>query len=262
MNKKENLNEINNVESEVQIEKTPKEENATTKNKNAKKGNSPAEKLEIDNNCYTDFLGVGRAIVSNKDEHCQEKSKSVFENLSKVNVNDKVELKNKMKYLSWAYAWGEAKKRYPNMTSKVYETTSGINYFTDGRTCWVKVGVTIEGIEHIEYYPVTDYRNISIPLTKLTSFDVNMAIQRGLTKAIARHGLGLYIYAREDVPEEIRETVNRLEAEIEKYGSQSERLRKSILDKYKVRNLNGLSENQINETIDKLKNFKKKDKEN
>ncbi len=261
MKKKESLNETMNNESEVQSENTSKEE-VSIKNKLSKKDNSPAQKLETDNNCYTDFSSVGGMIVSNKDEHCQEKSKSVFENLSKVNVNDKVELKNKMKYLSWAYAWGEAKKHYPNMASKVYETTSGINYFTDGRTCWVKVGVTIEGLEHIEYYPVTDYRNVSIPLAKLTSFDVNTAIQRGLTKAIARHGLGLYVYAGEDVPEEIQEIVSQLDTEIEKYGLQSERLRKSILDKYKVRNLNELSENQINETIDKLKNFKKKDKEN
>jgi hypothetical protein len=61
--------------------------------------------------------------------------------------------------------------------------------------------VTINGLEHIEYLPVMDYRNASIMVDKVTSFDVNKAIQRSLTKAVARHGLGLYIYAGEDLPE-------------------------------------------------------------
>ena len=73
-------------------------------------------------------------------------------------------------------------------------------YWTDGRTAWVKTGVTIEGMEHIEYLPIMDYRNPSIPLEKITSMDMNKAIQRSLTKAAARHGLGLYIYAGEDIP--------------------------------------------------------------
>ena len=74
--------------------------------------------------------------------------------------------------------------------------------FSHRRQDWVKTGVTIKGLEHIEYLPVMDYRNKSIPLDSVTSFDVNKAIQRSLTKACARHGLGLYIYAGEDLPEE------------------------------------------------------------
>ena len=62
-------------------------------------------------------------------------------------------------------------------------------------------GSTTE-LEHIEYLPVMDMKNASIPLGQITSFAVNKAIQRSLTKAIARHGLGLYIYAGEDLPEE------------------------------------------------------------
>ena len=83
----------------------------------------------------------------------------------------------------------------------MYETPDGCIYWTDGRTCWVKTGVTINGLEHIEYLPVMDFRNAAIPLEKVTSTDVNKAIQRSLTKACARHGLGLYIYAGEDLPE-------------------------------------------------------------
>lgn len=130
------------------------------------------------------------------------KKKSVFETLNAINVNDHTEKKNGLTYLSWAWAWSEAKKLYPTANYKVYEREDGCNYFTDGNTCWVKAGVIIEDLEHIEYLPIMDYKNRSIPLGNVTSFDVNKAIQRSLTKALARHGLGLYIYAGEDLPED------------------------------------------------------------
>ena len=125
-----------------------------------------------------------------------------FNDLYAVNVNGHTEKKNNLTYLSWAWAWGEIKKRHPDATYTVYENADGWNYHTDGRTCWVKTGVTVNGIEHIEYLPVMDYKNKSISIENVTSFDVNKAIQRSLTKACARHGLGLYIYAGEDLPEE------------------------------------------------------------
>lgn len=125
-----------------------------------------------------------------------------FNDLYSVNVNGHTEKKNNLTYLSWAWAWGEIKKRHPDATYTVYENADGWNYHTDGRTCWVKTGVTVNGIEHIEYLPVMDYKNKSISTENVTSFDVNKAIQRSLTKACARHGLGLYIYAGEDLPEE------------------------------------------------------------
>lgn len=124
-----------------------------------------------------------------------------FQKLNDINVNGKTEKKNGLTYLSWAWAWGEVKKLFPDTTYTIYENQNGWNYHTDGRTCWVKTGVTVNGIEHIEYLPVMDYKNRSIPVEQVTSFDVNKAIQRSLTKAVARHGLGLYIYAGEDLPE-------------------------------------------------------------
>ncbi len=126
---------------------------------------------------------------------------STFEKLNAINVNDKTERKNGLTYLSWAWAWAEVKKVDPKANYTIYENAYGWNYFTDGNTAWVKTGVTIDGLEHIEYLPVMDYKNKSIPTDKITSFDVNKAIQRSLTKACARHGLGLYIYAGEDLPE-------------------------------------------------------------
>ena len=128
-------------------------------------------------------------------------SENYFVELNNINVNGKTEKKNGLTYLSWAWAWGEVKKLHPDATYTIYENADGLFYHTDGRTCWVKTGVTVNGVEHIEYLPVMDFKNRSIPVEQVTSFDVNKAIQRSLTKAVARHGLGLYIYAGEDLPE-------------------------------------------------------------
>ena len=111
-----------------------------------------------------------------------------FKKLNSINVNDKTEKKGNLTYLSWAWAWGEVKKLFPDTTYTIYENADGLNYHTDGKTCWVKTGVTINGLEHIEYLPVMDFKNKSLPLAEVTSFDVNKAIQRSLTKALARHG--------------------------------------------------------------------------
>lgn len=130
----------------------------------------------------------------------KKEEKSVFGVLNAINCNGHTEKKNGLTYLAWAWAWQMVKENYPTAFYTIYENADGLNYHTDGRTCWVKTGVTIEGLEHIEYLPVMDYRNASILKDKVTSMDVNKAIQRSLTKACARHGLGLYIYAGEDLP--------------------------------------------------------------
>ena len=128
-------------------------------------------------------------------------SKTVFDTLNAINVNDRTETKNNLTYLSWAWAWQTVKENYPTATYTIYENEGGMFYHSDGKSAWVKTGVTIEGIEHIEYLPVMDFRNASIQIEKLNSTDVNKSIQRSLTKAIARHGLGLYVYAGEDLPQ-------------------------------------------------------------
>ena len=137
-----------------------------------------------------------------------------FKELNAVNCSDKVEKKGNLSYLSWAWAWAEVKKKFPDATYTIYEDAGGCFYHTDGRTCWVKTGVTVNGIEHIEYLPVMNNRNRSIPLEQVTSFDVNTSIQRSLTKACARHGLGLYIYAGEDLPEDERPTSEQPKPEL------------------------------------------------
>ena len=131
---------------------------------------------------------------------------SIFSTLNAINVGEHIEKKNNLSYLSWAWAWAELKKNYPDSFYTIYENSEGLFYHTDGKTAWVKTGVTVvdgdKQIEHIEYLPVMDFKNRSITIDAITSTDVNKAIQRSLTKAVARHGLGLYIYAGEDLPEE------------------------------------------------------------
>jgi hypothetical protein len=122
-----------------------------------------------------------------------------FTELAKVDVNKHTENKGRFTYLSWAWAWSEACKLC-EPTRTIYKNDKGWNYHTDGRTCWVEVGVTIDGVEHIDMLPVMNNQNKAIPIESVTAMEVNKAIQRSTVKALALHGLGLYIYAGEDLP--------------------------------------------------------------
>jgi hypothetical protein len=127
--------------------------------------------------------------------------KSVYSTLSQTSVREKIERKGNLDYLSWANAWHMLKTAYPNAQRKVYEHDhTGFNYFTDGRTAYVKVGIIVNDLEHIDYLPVMDFRNNALPIDKVTATDVNKTIQRSTAKAIAMHGLGLSLWTGEDVP--------------------------------------------------------------
>jgi hypothetical protein len=131
------------------------------------------------------------------------KTNSIYKTLSTINVRDKVEKKGGLDYLSWANAWHMLKQNYPDAQRIIYEHDhTGFNFFTDGKTAWVKVGIVVNDIEHIDMLPVMDFRNNAISVDKLTSTDVNKTIQRATTKAIAMHGLGLSLWTGEDVPTE------------------------------------------------------------
>ena len=200
---------------------------------------------------------------------------TVFETLNSINVNEHTEKKGNLTYLSWAWAWAECKKAFPTAQYTVYENEHGWNYFTDGKTCWVKTGVTIEGQEHIEYLPVMDFKNKSIPLENVTSFDVNKTIQRSLTKALARHGLGLYIYAGEDLPEESPEQIaerQKVEAEaktklLKQINEVTSALKdkgidaKTVCDLYKIEDLKALDSKKCDNIMKHLDDIKKKQEE-
>lgn len=125
-------------------------------------------------------------------------SKSIFGTLSAIDVSSKIYDKNGFSYIPWAIAWSMLKDKYPDAQRTVYESEAGMPYFSDGAYAHVKVGVTVGGIEHIDYLPVIDYRNKSIPIENITSFDINKSIQRSTVKAIAMHGLGISLWMKDD----------------------------------------------------------------
>lgn len=154
-----------------------------------------------------------------------EKTKSTFDVLSAVNVNDKVEKKSNLTYLSWAWAWAEVKKACPDATYQVIvdETTNKPYFYDENLGYMVMTEVTIEGETLEMWLPVMDGANKAMmnkPYTykgnawvngkkvevektveAATMFDINKTLMRCLTKNLAMFGLGLYIYAGEDLPE-------------------------------------------------------------
>ena len=150
-----------------------------------------------------------------------ESKKSIFEMLNAVDVSDHKEDKptgngKSLSYLSWAWAWAEVKKRCPDANYEIIKF-DGIPYVYDPKTGYmVYTKVTIEGITHEMWLPVMDSNNCAmkaepyeiqtkykaITIKPATMFDINKTIMRCLTKNLAMFGLGLYIYAGEDLPED------------------------------------------------------------
>ena len=130
--------------------------------------------------------------------------KELIAKLLTKNVNDHVEKKNGLSYLSWAWAWAEALKADANATFKV-EMFDGKCFMDINGTAMVFVTVTMFGKPMTCQLPVMDYRNKAIP--KPDAFAVNTAIMRCMTKALALHGLGMYLYSGEDLPEEGKSVV-------------------------------------------------------
>ena len=152
-----------------------------------------------------------------------KQDKSVFETLSEINVNDKVDKKSNLTYLSWAWAWAEVKKAYPSASYKVLrDPQTDKPWFYDPDLGYMAMTeVTIEGETLEMWLPVMDSSNkamMASPQTyttkygdktveKATMFDINKTIMRCLTKNLAMHGLGHYIYAKEDLPDVAPEPV-------------------------------------------------------
>src|SRR5690606_27903565 len=140
-----------------------------------------------------------------------------FEELYKINVNENVEKKNGLSYLSWAWAWAEFKKACPDAQYTIRQFDNGLPYVHDPNTGYmVFTSVTAGGITHDMWLPVMDGANKSMKSTPYTyntkykkdlvvdaatMFDINKTIMRCLVKNLAMFGLGLYIFAGEDLPE-------------------------------------------------------------
>lgn len=143
------------------------------------------------------------------------KNQTLFEKLSAINVNGKTEQKNGLTYLSWAWAWSEFKKHCPDAKYKIMNNESGVPYFADDFGIMVRTEVTAEGETHEMWLPVMDNTNNAMKrdaytiktrngerlVSGATTFDINKTIMRCLVKNLAMFGLGIYIYAGEDLPE-------------------------------------------------------------
>ena len=135
--------------------------------------------------------------------------KSTFDVLNAVNVNDRTEKKGQLTYLSWSWAWQEVKKTFPDATYTYYrdsETNLPFSYKEGvGAFCHTSVTIKEETLEM--WLPVMDNRNQSV--LKPTSTQINSTLMRCLTKNLAMHGMGLYIYAGEDIPQITAEEISK-----------------------------------------------------
>lgn len=149
----------------------------------------------------------------------QAKTKSVYQTLADVDCSTHIEKKGKFSYVSWTWAWALVKQNYPEASFEKHvfndNQDNPLPFMRDtkGHT-YVCVSVKIEGQQQTEIYPVTDNQNKA--MTHPDAFQVNTAHQRALVKCLAYHGLGLSVYAGEDLPvmgehgEELNAVINKL----------------------------------------------------
>jgi hypothetical protein len=121
-----------------------------------------------------------------------------FERLNRINVSEHLEKKGDFSYLSWPFAVAQLRLADPAASWEV-RRFDGLPYLKTETGFFVEVAVTVQGVTLSQIHPVLDGRNR--PLLEPTAFDINTSIQRCLVKAIALHGLGLYVYAGEDLPD-------------------------------------------------------------
>jgi hypothetical protein len=175
-----------------------------------------------------------------------EKEKSLFERLSAINVNENTDTRDNLTYLTWSWAWSIFKKEVPDATYEVRHW-DGKPYFYDENVGYmVETTVTAEGQTYEMWLPVMNSANKAMkaqPYTyktkygekeveAATMFDINKAIMRCLVKNIAMFGLGLYIYADEDLPQvEADEVLEKAIYELSQ-AKEMDDLRKLVL-KYK-----------------------------
>jgi len=125
---------------------------------------------------------------------------NTFQALNVIDVSKFVEQKGKFSYLSWSDAVNELLRVCPTATWTISKSPDGWPYTETPAGCFVEVSLTIEGVTRTQVHPVLDHKNQTV--TKPNAFQINTSIQRCLAKAISLHGLGLYIYRGEDLPDE------------------------------------------------------------
>lgn len=206
------------------------------------------------------------------------KEKSIFETLSSINVDSHIEQKNGLNYLSWPYAWDEVKKNYPDANYEVKRFgENSLPYVFDENTGYmVFTSVTIKNITHEMWLPVMDSANKTmksvkyvyetrykknVPVETATMFDINKAIMRCLVKNLAMFGLGLYVYAGEDLHENKDQNISKDDlkrlCDLIASFENSENLKKNILEAYQVSSIDQITTQQYESILKRLLQWKK-----
>lgn len=139
-----------------------------------------------------------------------QSEKNVFQTLNEYDISEHLKKKDKIIYLPWSKAWMILKTLYPDSQVEVienagFDSDDVVRYFTDGKTAWVKVAITIKGHTETESLAIMDFRNKSIPVANITSADVEKSIKRCMVKCAALHGLGLSLWTGEELSSAARE---------------------------------------------------------
>ena len=197
-----------------------------------------------------------------------------FNKLFQLDVNEHVEKKNNLSYLTWAWAWAEVKKIYPDASYTIKTFENGLPYVYDPNTGYmVFTTVTIEGLTHEMWLPVMDGANKAMKAEAYTyttkygekdvepasMFDINKTIMRCLVKNLAMFGLGLYIYAGEDLPEDLTppQPISESEAvtleSMLKKRFDDETIAKTLKGTYGVNSVKELTAKQYTEIVNSLR---------
>lgn len=216
-----------------------------------------------------------------------------FNEVYAINVNEHIEQKNGLNYLSWCYAWAEFKKIYPKACYHIYRDDKGLPFFFDEKLGYMVMTKVSNGFEeHDMWLPVMDGANKAMKdkaytykvkeykfgkftgnyldkeVAPATMFDVNTALMRCLVKNIGMFGLGLYIYAGEDLPEQIDEPVEEVETIskeqkdeimklIDRNSKEDVEMLKEILGRYNVSKIDELPANVFDLVTLEIKSLKK-----
>ena len=174
-----------------------------------------------------------------------------FENVYSIDVSKKTEKKNGLTYLTWASAWAEFKKVYPNATYKIKRFENNLPYVWDEKTGYmVFTEVTVDDLTHEMWLPVMDHRNKTLIDAGMT--DINKTIMRCLTKNLAMFGLGLYIYEGEDLPEGEEQPKEPLDEALVKELKELDGTIELVATYYKT-DVNSVTNEQIKALIDAKK---------
>lgn len=179
-------------------------------------------------------------------------NQNYYTELSKIDVSEHLEKKGKFNYLSWTYAVDQLRKRHPEATWEVMRF-DGNPYMKTEVGYFVEVSVSVNGVNLSQIHPVLNNQNK--PIEKPNSFDINTSIQRCLVKAIALHGLGLYVFSGEDLPMDTpitSEQIGLIKTKALDFASMRGKKESDVYTALKVKDVTKLTETQATELIAKL----------